>query len=249
MKDYAKLVNTPREMRSVGKVAPQEQPNLVRSAKERQPKEQGSKNTFAILLVLFIIIAVGYGVVHQYFATHHIDLSTGKITKEISQIKKNATSAAQNSVPQFDFYTVLPKGSTPSSSNNAAANTNSAASTATSNAPPAPSAPPTPSATPPAQPAPTPTAPTAPVTTINISANTAASIKYFLNVGDYSTNADAERMLSQLLLLGVQASVAPKQDNGATVYEVLVGPFGDQAAMGIVKDQLSSHQINTVVVQ
>jgi cell division protein FtsN len=249
MKDYAKLVNNPREMRSSEKVQPQEQPNLVRSAKERQPKEnQGNKNVFAILLVLFILAVVGYGILRQYFATHHIDFSTGKITTEISKIKKSAAAATQ-SVPQFDFYTVLPKGSTltstsaPSTTNNAPS-TSSAPASAT---PPASAPTPAPVSAPVAQPAPAPV-PTAPVTTINVSSNVLGN-KYFLNVGDYSTNDDAQKMLSQLLLLGVQANVAPKQDNGVILYEVLVGPFSDSAAINVVKNQLNSHQINTVTVQ
>lgn len=168
MKDYAKLVNTtPREIREAQKTQPQEQPNLVRSAKELQPKEnQGNKNIFGILLVVFILIAVGYGVVRQYFTTHHLNFSNGKISNEITQIKKSASS--QNSVPQFDFYTVLPKGNVPTAPDN----TQSAPAAQTTSTPAAttPATPTTTPASPPAAAPPSPPpAPTAPVTTINVS--------------------------------------------------------------------------------
>lgn len=245
MKDYAKLVNTPREQNHTQKAQPQEQPNLVRSAKELQSKEgQGNKNIFGILLVVFIVLAVGYGVVRQYLATHHIDLSTGRITKEISQIKKTATGQ-QSSVPQFDFYTVLPNGNTPTANNNTNQSTSTNTSTPDNNT--SNSAAPAPTTAPAQQPStatPPPAPPAAPVTTINVS-----SAKYYLNIGDYSTNDDAQKMLSQLLLLGVQAAVMPKNDNGASVYEVLVGPFNNQDAMNVVKSQLDSHQINSSVIQ
>ncbi len=252
MKDYAKIVNTtPRETRGAQRAQPQEKPNLVRSAKELQPKEIGSsKNTFGILLVIFILAIVGYGVVRQYFATHHIDFSSGTVTKEVAQVKKSVSSTpAQNTVPQFDFYTVLPKGAQPS----APAPTNNTAPAATSNTTPTAPATSTPEASapqaaPPATATTTPATPTAPVSTINVgSAN--SNGPYYLNAGDYTNNDDAQKMLSQLLLLGAQASVSTKTINGAIAYEVVVGPFSDPDTMNVVKNQLSSHQINTEVAE
>ena len=262
MKDYAKIVNTtPRETRSAQKAQPQEKPNLVRSAKELQPKESGSsKNTFGILLVLFILAVVGYGVVRQYFATHHIDLSSGTVTKEVTPTKKSvSTTPAQNSVPQFDFYTVLPKGTQPAAAPGASASSNNASSpepapTAENTTPTAtPSSGNTPTAntalsTPPAETVSTPTTAAAPVSTINVGANNASG-PYYLNAGDYSSNDDAQKMLSQLLLLGAQASVTTKTVNGATAYEVLVGPFSDLDTMNVVKNQLGTHQINAEAAQ
>jgi cell division protein FtsN len=264
MKDYAKILNTPKEARAVQKEQSQEKPNLVRSAKELQPKESGSsKNTFGILLVIFILAIVGYGVVRQYFATHHIDLSSGTVTKQVAQVKKSVSSTAgQNSVPQFDFYTVLPKGTQPSAPTvaNAASSTASAAISnpaSTTAAPPAPSGAPDVSSAP-AAPAPSsavqPSTAAAPVSTINVNSNannntSSNTSTYYLSAGDYNSNDDAQKMLSQLLLLGAAASVTTKTINGATAYEVLVGPFSDPDTMNVVKNQLSSHQINTEVAQ
>ena len=56
-------------------------------------------------------------------------------------------------------------------------------------------------------------------------------------------------MLSQLLLLGVQANVKTNQENGEPSYQVLVGPFDDQDAMTIVRNQLAVHQIQASVIQ
>jgi cell division septation protein DedD len=245
MKDYAKFAGTAREERVVERTAPQPKANLIHSAKELQTKEgQENKNIFSIFLILFILAAVGYGIIHQYFSNHHF-AGTHARTSSGMQARNNNATGAQDNVPQFDFYTVLPKGATANdqataATPNAAANNNtSTSSAATSAAQAAPSAQVSVPVPPPK--------PQAPVTTINVSANNAA--KYYLNVGDYTTDSDAQQMLSQLLLLGVPASVALKQNNNNTAYEVIVGPFADQDAMSVVKNQLSSHQINTTVIQ
>ena len=259
MKDYAKLVKTSPERTPSAAPKPKVN-NLVRSAKELQaetPKKYG--NTIGLLLVLFIVLVVAYGVLRQYLSHHHL---LGMNSQDKGAAQKPANKADANTTPQFDFYTVLPKGnvadsnataqaSMPTSSDNsdvsnlaqavtspsAMANVSSIATdTSVNNTAPQSST-------------------AAPVTSISTVAtapqvaSTASTGKYYLNVGDYATAADANQMLSQLLLLGVQASVNPKQDSGATAYEVIVGPFNDAAAMNVVKAQLAVHEINALVVQ
>lgn len=248
MKDYAKLASSAREKRTSERepVKAQAKPNLVKTAKELQPKEEeGSKNMFARVLILGILIIVGYGVAHQYLATHHIDLSTGKITTALKQAKNAAMSNnanAQSNTPQFDFYTVLPKGNAPA---NAPASSSSS-SDATTNTSSQPAAQPAPAPTAPA-PAAAPSAPlnAAPVTTIPVSTNS----KYYLNVGNYPTNDAAQEIASDLSSMNINTSINPVQSGGATVYSVMAGPYPDEATMSIVRTQLSAHDINTTVVQ
>jgi len=262
MKDYAKLVQNPGQA-TVPQSQTKSKESLVRSAKEMQPKEQRrAGNLLGMLLLIFIVLVVAYGIIRQYLQHHHL-LGLNTAVKD-SQSK--AASNADSAGPQFDFYTVLPKGNI--AGTNASANTNNplstpvasvssvAASTASISAVNASSSGVTPTATP----ANMQTAGNAPIVTMPVAGSTsatnpaaastpAANTKFYLNVGDYATAADAEQMLSQLLLLGVEATVAPKEDNGATAYEVMVGPFNDAAAMNVVKSQLAAHEINALVVQ
>ena len=95
----------------------------------------------------------------------------------------------------------------------------------------------------------TPSVTQAPPSTTPAPAAAAASVKYYLSAGSYSNSDDANQMLSQLLLVGVDAKVVTTQDNGDPAYQVLVGPFASVAAYSPVKQQLSAHQVQVSVVQ
>ena len=77
----------------------------------------------------------------------------------------------------------------------------------------------------------------------------AGAVKYYLSAGSYANSDDASQMLSQLLLVGVDAKVVTTQDNGEPAYQVLVGPFASVAAYSPVKQQLAAHQVQVSVVQ
>lgn len=233
MKDYAKIANTPREQRASERAKAPTKPNLIKTAKELQPKEEaGKKNFFAIFLVLLIAVIVGYGVIHQYITTHNINLSTGKITTALKQAKSAMTNSNssnnQGNTPQFDFYTVLPKGNAPATTTQASSPSNATSTT-------------------PAATAATNTAEQAPVNTINTQSSDDS--KYYLDVGNYPTNDDAQQIASQLLTMNISTSINPVQDGSNTVYSVMAGPYPDEATMSIVRTQLTAHNISTTIVQ
>lgn len=246
MKDYAKVINQSKEIHGQQQVRQTLTKSAVQKTRaiEKDEKKSGGRGFFSVIAV-FIVIAVLFAAYHQY--SRHRALMNPEAGKQEAAVGSTPATATN---PQFDFYTVLPNGSTPG------ANPSTSGSTTPSSATP-PTAPvaaatTTPAATPlganPPAPALTTQSPNpnvAPVKTIT----TASSGQYYLDAGGFSNSADAQQMLSQLLLLGVQANIKTTQENGAPTYEVLVGPFEDQDAMNIVKQQLSAHQMLTTVIQ
>lgn len=243
MKDYAKTVSRPPEVS--GKNTSRE--SLKQSAMQQNraaPSANKKSGTgFFSVIAVFICIAILFAGYRQY--THHKALLNPKAEAASGQVQQQPTN------PQFDFYTVLPAGSTPGSPNSNAANSATvppatpaadAATTATEGA----TTTVTPSTTTTVVAGPSENQP-APVQTISTGAT--PTTQSYLNAGQYANLADAQQMLSQLLLLGVQANIQTTQSNGQASYQVLVGPFDDQAAMGIVKQQLAAHQLQTNIMQ
>lgn len=230
MKDYAKVINQSREIHGQRMVKETLTQSAVDKTKEREaPRKKSGSSGFFTVFAIFIVIAVLFAVYRQY--THPKGLLNPNAKKE------EATQAApqQATSPQFDFYTVLPNGTTPGAN----------PSSSSTGAPPATAPASQTSATTPA-PA---TTTAAPVAQIPTTAAPAKSGQYYLAAGSFANSADAQQMLSQLLLLGVQANIKNNQENGEPTYQVLVGPFDDQDAMNIVKGQLALHQIQASVLQ
>lgn len=239
MKDYAKTVSRPPE--AAGKNTSRE--SLTQSAMQQNraaPSANKKSGTgFFSVIAVFICIAILFAGYRQY--THHN--AVAKPTAATEQTQQQPTN------PQFDFYTVLPAGGTPGSANSNAASNPAAAPSATTSAATTTTptgAPATSSATPSLATTPTGNQ-SAPIQTITTGAT--PTTQSYLNAGQYANLADAQQMLSQLLLLGVQANIQTTQSNGQSSYQVLVGPFDDPAAMGIVKQQLAAHQLQTTAMQ
>ncbi len=251
MKDYAKVINQSKEIHGQQQVRQTLAHSAVQKAKahkETVPAKKGSG--FFTLVAIFVIVAILFAVYRQYIHRKEGAMSTGQATATTAQ------TAAQPTSPQFDFYTVLPNGGTPgtsSNNSNSPSATNSPGTTtpaATTNAPAGTTTPAvtTTSTTPVTA---TPSSGAAPSGTTPSATTSAASgsTQYYLNAGEFSNEADAQQTLSQLLLLGVQASIKSVQENGAPSYQVLVGPFDDTDTMSVVKQQLIAHQIQASVVQ
>lgn len=233
MKDYAKVINQSKEMHGQRMVKETLTKSAVDKNKEREPAphKKGASSGFFTMIAIFVIIAILFAVYRQYM--HPKGLLNPKAQQEETQEQAPQQAAS----PQFDFYTVLPNGTTPGanpSSSSTGTPPTTVPATATT----------TPVTTPADSTAATPTTP-APATTTSA----APSGQYYLVAGSFANSADAQQMLSQLLLLGVQANVKTNQENGEPSYQVLVGPFDDQDAMTIVRNQLAVHQIQASVIQ
>ncbi len=228
LKDYAKIVREPpREM----KPRP-EKPGLARTAIDKNQQAQAAASSKKLLyIVVAVIVAVVLGSAYR----QHLNKGV-KLSAKAAQGSASVSSASGS--PQFDFYSVLPSGNNPEAATTPA-NDGSSSTTA----------------------APVATISTGTATTTAVATTSAASASsaaapaastastsYSLSAGSYPNSADAQQMLSQLLLLGVDAKVVTVQNNGSAAYQVEVGPFADQDTMNIVKQQLSSHSIPVSVI-
>lgn len=253
MKDYAKIVSQPQ--RGTAHKAPSKQ-GLASTAIQKNKEATASSGSN---LWLYVGVALIIGIVVFSGYRQHLQHAGMKGLQKLRDEEKAANLAAQKSVvPQFDFYKDLPNGNSPSAST--AGGTNLPAPTGVV-PPPATTVPAAPGAMPATALGAPVTAPvsganpvsvtTPPATPANPAASSTAttSTHSYLNAGSFANSADAQQMLSQLLLLGMSANIQSTQDNGEPSYQVLVGPFDDQDALGVAKQQLLAHQIPVTVVQ
>lgn len=234
MKDYAKIVSqAPRnEARISQKVAAK--PTLAGAAIQKNKEAAQDKSTrkwlYALVLLIILIICFSAYREKSKHSTHNLS------KKEQAALQLATAQADQNGPPQFDFYTTLPDGKNLGVSGSSGTDL------------PPPSGP----------------APLAPDFNTGITNTETASIpapagttleqpkpsgKYYLSAGSFSNSADAQQMLSQLLLLGINVNIENGQDNGQAAYQVVVGPFDDEETMKVVKQQLDAHQISATVFE
>ncbi|MCI3207548.1 MULTISPECIES: SPOR domain-containing protein [Pandoraea] len=122
--------------------------------------------------------------------------------------------------------------------------------------PPVASAPTAP-ATPPAQTKPSPadilngksTVPVAPPTTPPASATDNASTGYYLQVGAFKSQSDAEQLRAKLALSGFEAKVTQRDANGLTLFRVRLGPYGKLDEMNHVRQRLQDGGYDTAVIR
>ncbi len=259
MKDYAKIVgqspvpNRP-EVRPASGAGPR-RPMPQQQHRMAPPPKQSSSKAGLWVIVGLIVLVVMFSAYRQH--VHKLALRADGHDAKPAQTNQVAS-------PQYDFYSVLPSGNNASANPSSATATDASASTTTpaagaSSTAATPVTATTPATTPAATPAVTPGTPGASV--VNTPAVTqappatapaappAGPVKYYLSAGSYSNSDDANQMLSQLLLVGVDASVVTTQDNGSPAYQVLVGPFASPAAYASVKQKLAAHQVQVSVVQ
>lgn len=72
---------------------------------------------------------------------------------------------------------------------------------------------------------------------------------YFLQVGAFKEIAEAESARAKLALVGVEASVSEKNNEGAVLHRVRVGPFDHVDAMNKMRTKLSESGVDTVIVR
>jgi cell division protein FtsN len=78
---------------------------------------------------------------------------------------------------------------------------------------------------------------------------TADPFDYVIQVGAYRTLADADAQKAKLALMGVDAKVSERDQNGRTVYRVRLGPYDDKAAAEKVRARLESNNIENTLVR
>lgn len=121
----------------------------------------------------------------------------------------------------------------------------------TASAPTAPTAP----ATAPTKPSPADilngksTVPVAPPTTPPASTTDNASTGYYLQVGAFKSQTDAEQLRAKLALSGFEAKVTQRDANGLTLYRVRLGPYGKLDEMNHVRQRLQDGGYDTAVIR
>ncbi|WP_207004381.1 SPOR domain-containing protein [Trinickia mobilis] len=94
----------------------------------------------------------------------------------------------------------------------------------------------------PAAPAAKPGSPTA-------TANNEVNTGYFLQVGAYKTEADAEQQRARLAFQGFESKVSQRDAGGVTYFRVRIGPFSKFDDMNSARQRLSDAGVDTAVIR
>ncbi|MEX3555530.1 MAG: SPOR domain-containing protein [Burkholderia gladioli] len=76
-----------------------------------------------------------------------------------------------------------------------------------------------------------------------------ANSGYFLQVGAYKTEADAEQQRARLGFQGFESKVSKRDVSGVTYYRVRVGPFNKFDDMNSARQRLSDAGVDTAVIR
>ena len=77
----------------------------------------------------------------------------------------------------------------------------------------------------------------------------AEPFQYFVQVGAYRTQAEAEAQKAKMAMMGLDAKVSEREQAGRTVFRVRLGPFDDKAAAERVRTKLESAQVDNAIVR
>jgi cell division protein FtsN len=91
--------------------------------------------------------------------------------------------------------------------------------------------------------------PASPATPAPATANAEASTGYFLQVGAYKTEADAEKQRARLAFQGFESKVSQRDAGGVTYFRVRIGPFSKFDDMNASRQRLSDAGIDTAVIR
>ncbi|KAF1012183.1 MAG: Cell division protein FtsN [Burkholderia gladioli] len=72
---------------------------------------------------------------------------------------------------------------------------------------------------------------------------------YFLQVGAYKTEADAEQQRARLGFQGFESKVSKRDVSGITYYRVRVGPFNKLNDLNTTRQRLSNADVDTAVIR
>ena len=76
-----------------------------------------------------------------------------------------------------------------------------------------------------------------------------ANTGYFLQVGAYKTEGDAEQQRARLGFQGFESKVSKRDVSGVTYYRVRVGPFAKFDDMNSARQRLSDAGVDTAVIR
>jgi cell division protein FtsN len=80
-------------------------------------------------------------------------------------------------------------------------------------------------------------------------ADTAEPFQYFVQVGAWRSQAEADSQKAKMAMMGLDAKVSEREQAGRTVYRVRLGPFDDKAAAERVRAKLESAQVENTIVR
>lgn len=72
---------------------------------------------------------------------------------------------------------------------------------------------------------------------------------YFLQVGAFSTQNDADSARARLALLGIEANVTEKTGDNSIMYRVRVGPFDNAETMNKMRSKLSDNGMEVSIIK
>lgn len=72
---------------------------------------------------------------------------------------------------------------------------------------------------------------------------------YFVQAGAFRTPEDAEAQRAKLAMLGIDAAISEREQNGRTVFRVRVGPFNQKALADLTLEQLQVNHIESALVR
>ena len=78
---------------------------------------------------------------------------------------------------------------------------------------------------------------------------TAEPFQYFVQVGAYRSQAEADAQKAKMALMGLDAKVSEREQAGRTVYRVRLGPFDDKAVAERAHARLDAAQVENTIVR
>ena len=72
---------------------------------------------------------------------------------------------------------------------------------------------------------------------------------YFVQAGAFRTPEDAETQRAKLAMMGIDAQVSEREQNGRTVYRVRVGPFTQKPLAELTQEQLNVNGVESALVR
>lgn len=77
----------------------------------------------------------------------------------------------------------------------------------------------------------------------------AEPFQYFVQVGAFRSQAEADAQKARLALMGLDARISEREQAGRTVYRVRLGPFDDRASADRINAKLAAAQIDNTIVR
>ena len=72
---------------------------------------------------------------------------------------------------------------------------------------------------------------------------------YFVQAGAFRTQADADAQRAKLAMMGWEARVSEREQNGRPVFRVRVGPFAKRDDAAVLKDKLDDTGVESALVR